>query len=317
MFDEKILKQALEWLFLLQSARCSDTDRQRFDHWHQANSAHQAAYAEAQRLWAQFDQLKAATDLPELKKIRRSSRKNHGARALRIVGLFMVSAALITGGWMEYRAETLTYTTHLGEQRSFMLSDGSTVKLNTDTRLHVRISPLSRKLILEHGEALFDVQHEWLRSFIVETEALKIRDLGTRFNVKLQPEASTIAVLQGAVDINGQRLDEGFQLTFHANNSQIVQQVVDFEQVEAWQHGRLVFRRAPLRNVAAELERYHPVRFAFADPTLARETLSGSFASGDLTLFLEAVQEILPVSAQQIPQEKLILLDWASRKTKK
>ncbi|MBK6618765.1 MAG: FecR domain-containing protein [Nitrosomonas sp.] len=320
--QEKLLKRALEWFFLLQSEHCSDEDRQRFDRWYQASEANRAAYQNAEKLWSQLDQLKNAAELPELFRTRQSPYKKRAVRALGISVLLLAASLLITAGWSEYQSETLTYTTRLGERQEIILTDGSMVKLNTDTRLHARISLLSRTLQLERGEVWFDVQHEWLRPFIVETGKLKIRDIGTQFNVRLgniglQSETSTVAVLQGAVEINGERLGEGYQHTYRSfpdGNRQIVQQVIDIEQVEAWQHDRLIFRQTSLHDVAIELQRYHPIRFVFADTALADKTISGSFAANDLALFLEGLEKILPVKVTQIPREQLIRLDW--RKTR-
>lgn len=320
--QQQLLKRALEWFFLLQSEHCSDEDRQRFDHWFQANEANQAAYQEAERLWSQLDQLKSAAELPELVRMRRPQRKSRAARTFGIAGLLLVTSLLITAGWSEYHAETLTYITRLGEQQDVILTDGSRVKLNTDTRLYVRVSLLSRTLRLEQGEALFDVQHEWLRPFIVETRQLTIRDIGTRFNVRLndiglQSETDTVSVLQGAVEINGERLNDGHQRTYrsHSDGSLvIVEQVVDTERIEAWQYNRLIFRQTSLHDVTAELQRYHPVRFAFADPALADKTISGSFAANDLALFFDGLEKILPVKATHIPGEQLIRLDWRKKR---
>jgi len=58
-----------------------------------------------------------------------------------------------------------------------------------------------------------------------------------------------------------------------------------------WVNGQLVFRRTSLREVAAELERYHPVQFTFADPKLAQETLSGTFNSDDMIRFCTPLRQ--------------------------
>jgi len=319
--QQQLLKRALEWFFLLQSEHCSDEDKQRFDQWLRANEANQVAYQEAERLWSQLDQLKSAAELPELVRMRRPQHKSRATRTLGISGLLLVASLLITAGWNEYHAETLIYVTRLGEQQDVILTDGSTVKLNTDTRLHARVSLLSRTLRLEQGEVLFDVQHEWLRPFIVETGRLKIRDIGTRFNVRLDNaglpgETSTVAVLQGAVEINGARLNEGFQRNYRSHpdgGPAIVEQAADTERIEAWQHGRLIFRQTSLHDVAAELQRYHPVRFVFTDPILVDKTISGSFAANDLSLFLDGLEKILPVKVTHLPGEQLIRLDWRKK----
>ncbi|MDD5577830.1 MAG: DUF4974 domain-containing protein [Methylobacter sp.] len=74
---------------------------------------------------------------------------------------------------------------------------------------------------------------------------------------------------------------------------------VKAEKLTPWVNGKLVFKRMPLREVAAELEHYHPVQFIFADPKLAQETLGGTFDSADIDPFLHALETILPVRAKR------------------
>lgn len=311
--DERLLKQALEWFFLLQSDNCTDENRQQFNRWYYKNTAHQAAYAHAERLWSELNQLKEQTSIPGLKEARRIRPKRSPARALGLAALTLVASALISIGWMEYNAETVTYVTRTGEQQTVTLIDGSSIDLNTATRLQVRISLFQRQIILDAGEAIFDVHHEWLRSFNVKAGNLTIHDIGTRFNVRLHNDAVSVAVLQGAVEINGERMNEGYQRNYQPGSGLSHSQPVDAEQIEAWRHGRLIFRQSPLREVVAELERYHSVRFLFADPSVARETLSGTFDSSDLDLFLASVEKILPVKVEHLPQEQVFLLDWARK----
>jgi len=78
---------------------------------------------------------------------------------------------------------------------------------------------------------------------------------------------------------------------------------VEADQLNAWVNGQLIFKRTPLREVTAELERYHPVQFTFADPRLAQETLSGTFNSDDINPFLHALETILPIQAKRNGQQ--------------
>ena len=312
--NEHLLKQALEWFFLLQSESCTDENRQQFNLWYHQNATHQAAYAHAERLWSDLNQLKEKKDIPGLREARRTRPKRSSARALLGLSAFiLVMSVLASVGWMEYSTETVTYMTRTGEQQTVILSDGSSIYLNTATRLQTRISPLQRKIILDAGEASFDVHHEWLRSFSVQAGNLTIHDIGTRFNVRLQNDAVSVAVLQGAVEINGERMDEGYQRNYQPGVGLSHMRPIDIEQVKAWKHNRLIFRQSPLREIVTELERYHSVRFLFADPAIARETLSGTFDTNDLDLFLTSVEKILPVKVQHFPEEQMFLLDWARK----
>lgn len=295
----------------MQSENCTHEDRRKFNRWLGQNEAHQAAYAHAERLWTETGQLKAAFDIPGLSEARQRRPKRLTPHLSGWIAGFLLGCAMTGIGWLEYNTETVTYATRLGKKRDIVLADGSAVAMNTATRMHVRISPLQRKITLDTGEAAFDVRHETFRSFTVHADKLRIRDIGTRFNVRRQQDAITVTVLQGAVEINGMRLDEGYQLHATAHASTMLPQPADIARIEAWQHGRLIFRRAPLRDVAAELERYHPIHFMFADPAIARETVSGTFDVDDLALFLNSLEKTMPVRIKRLQDSQSLLIDWA------
>jgi transmembrane sensor len=314
--NEQLLEQALEWFFMLQSEDCTDEDRQRFNLWYRQSEENQAAYAHAECLWSDLDQIREEGDIPGLKSARRARPRRSAARMLGMSVLLLVSSALAVAGWMEHSAETITYSTRKGERQAVVLDDGTAVDLNTATRLHATISLLRRKIVLDQGEAIFDVRHESLRPFTVQAGDLAIRDIGTRFSARRHGDAVSVAVLQGAIEINGERVEEGHQRNYLPDTGLSSIQPIDAEQVEAWKHGRLVFRKSPLRDVIAELERYHSVRIVFADPSLARQTLSGTFDIDDLELFLASVEKILPVQVQVLLEEgeRMFLMEKTRRK---
>lgn len=312
--DEQLLKQALKWFFLLQSEHCTDKDRRKFNRWFCKNEAHQTAYAHAERLWSETDRLKETPDIPGLREARQRRPKHQPAGILGWALFFLISSALMSIGWLEYSAETITYSTRLGEQRLISLADGSRINMNTATRLHVRISYLQRKITLDTGEAVFDVAHETWRPFVVHTDKLQIRDIGTRFNIHKQQDEISITVLEGAVEIDGVRLDEGYQQHYSSRSDHAILRPVDTEQIAAWQRGRLIFRQTPLAAVTAELERYHPVHFIFTDPAIAHETLSGTFGTRDLPLFLSSLEKALPVRVKKLPDGQTLLIDRINKK---
>jgi transmembrane sensor len=314
--NEHLLEQALEWFFMLQSEDCTDEDRRRFDAWYHQSEQNRAAYAHAGRLWSSLDQIKEQKDIPGLKKARTRHSRRSATGVLGMFALLLVSSALAVIGWTEYSATTMTYSTGQGERQVVLLDDGTSLDLNTATRLHARISLLQRRIVLDQGEAIFAVRHESLRPFSVQAGDLAIRDIGTRFSVRRHDDNVSVAVLQGAIEINGERMDEGYQRNYRRDTGLSSLQPIDSEQVEAWKHGRLVFRKSPLKDVIAELERYHPVHIVFADPSIANRTLSGTFDIDDLELFLASVEKILPVQIRLLPEEgeRSFLVERARKK---
>lgn len=110
----------------------------------------------------------------------------------------MVAIALILG-WPLYSKPH--YVTSVGEQRSWRLDDGSVVYLNTHSRLDVEFSKTVRQVRLLEGQALFVVEHDTARPFIVDTGTASIRAIGTQFDVYRRSTGTEVAVVEGVVQV--------------------------------------------------------------------------------------------------------------------
>lgn len=313
-YNNQQFKQAATWFVRLQSEQCSEQDQQLFNAWLAKNPAHCAAYSKAEQLWGDFDTLKTL-DVPALNAARTT--KPSKSRLSTIASLLLATTAL-AAVYTEYSAETQTYTTKHGEHQHIVLADNSQIDLNTDTQLQVKISLLQRQVVLLQGEALFTVAHEPLRTFTVQADTLRIRDIGTRFNVYSKPERISVAVLEGEVElddgqnISHESLSAGKQRVYNKTTGLGQSETVTADTVTAWLKGHLVFKHTPLNQVTTELERYHAVKFVFSNPELAQETLSGTFEANNLEPFLHGIESVLSIRTKQ--QGKTILLQKTKKK---
>ncbi|MEJ1966665.1 MAG: FecR domain-containing protein [Gammaproteobacteria bacterium] len=114
--------------------------------------------------------------------------------------MVLIGGALLS--WYElYRATE--YSTEVGEQRSVRLSDGSTVQLNSRSKLRVRFDPSQRVVELIEGQALFHVAKNAARPFIVRSAQTSVRAVGTRFDVYKKQAGPVVTVIEGRVAVSG------------------------------------------------------------------------------------------------------------------
>lgn len=308
-FSQRALEQAITWFVALQDEACEQTTRERFQQWLSQHESHVAAYARAEHLWGNLDQL-VTDDIPGLKAARAAQPRQWRSAISAGVGLLCI--AIAAGWWLDYRVEAIELATGIGERRNLTLADGSQIQLNAATRLSAKVSWCRRQVVLQQGEAMFDVAHRTFPSFSVQVGNMRILDIGTRFDVHMRSDDSQVSVLEGEVELKrdgallGDSLKAGFSRRFDKSGRLQAVQVANADQADAWLNGRLLFDRAPLSEVAYELERQHDLSFVFADPSLANETLSGSFDAADLKPFLNAVEKILPIRVQH--QHKKVIL---------
>src|SRR5688500_15973040 len=195
MSSEQIDREAAEWLARLDSQPESEALRAQFESWRSLDARHAAAYLRLSIAWARMDRL-SALSAGQSSVDSDKSRNAIGyewRRAAIAAGfvLLTISAVVFVKG---LSGETLT--TQVGGFARTRLTDGSTVELNTGTRLTVHVDDESRRVELVAGEATFSVAHDPTRPFIVTAGEATVRALGTRFNVRRRVESVDVLVTQ-------------------------------------------------------------------------------------------------------------------------
>jgi ferric-dicitrate binding protein FerR (iron transport regulator) len=110
--------------------------------------------------------------------------------------LLMIAAA---SAWIYTQRDT--YTTGIGEQRSIALADGSTVDLNSRSKLRIRYTDNERDVELLKGQAVFRVAKDHTRPFVVEANGTRVRAVGTQFDVYRKTSDTIVTVLEGRVAV--------------------------------------------------------------------------------------------------------------------
>jgi transmembrane sensor len=239
----------------------------------------------------------------------RRSRREQGrawaAGATVTAAVFLLGAG---GAWIYSNARP-SYATRVGEQRLVRLADGSTVRLDTATRIDVAFSRASRTIRLAHGQAFFDVAHDAARPFLVTAGPLTVRAVGTRFDVRAGAQP-TVTLVEGVIEVRRQgrhpqswTLRAGQQLIAAA----AAPRPVDAAAATSWTSGRVVFENVPLSAAVAEINRYCAHKIILRAPALAQAPVSGSFETGDAAAFVAAESDLHGLRADQLPDGDIAL----------
>lgn len=203
------------------------------------------------------------------------------------------------GAWLLRPAGPIEYTTAVGEQREITLADGSAVTLAPASRLVVesKYGRPTRKVSLA-GRAWFVVTHDDAKPFQVATEGALVEDLGTAFEIQTAGAGVRVAVAEGAVAIHRQdaasvTLGPGDVARVDGPGQTLVDHAVAVDRVTSWRSGTLDFDDRPLRDVAAELERWYAVSFTLG-AELAEKRFTGPIPTGQLPQALEILGAAFP-----------------------
>lgn len=330
-------EQAVHWIVRLHSGSALSGDRQEFDAWLASSPEHRREFDTVSRMWRVLDDTQPLlqSEIQKAEELwadhdanrRPASRWPWGTwerAAIVSMGLLLL---LVTAWWWTDLPETILYETAKGAQRQVALADGSTVKLNTDTRLAVEFSRHERVIRLERGEAWFTVSHDERRPFIVQVANSTIRDIGTQFIVNKSPDGVLVSVWEGIVqvDVSEHRADTpmsrpavlyaGQQLSYGTDGRMSDIHVFDRDRVGSWKEGKLVFRSQPLKQVLAEISRYRPEDIRLLDQTLNEFPVSGVFNIQELDHAIDTLQLALPIHAERV-RNNLIIIEPAPAESK-
>ena len=317
-----ISDQALRWFVRLHSGEATAFDRQHYEAWLAQSFTHQQEYRRVASTWRHLDELKS-TCLPELVEAKAYWETHSRAAARRIWRPLRISAMIaallalvIAGGWWWtiLRVEVTAYHTARGEQRTVKLADGSTIEMNTDTMLSVQLSGRFRKVVLEHGEALFAVAHE-PRSFDVIAGAGTTRDIGTQFSVYKQPDQVVVAVIDGSVEVtvdsapgkDRRVLTKGSRMSYTDGGLIFPVEALDPHTITAWRHGKLIFESMSLADAIQEVGRYWAGDIQLTDPALAELKITGIFNVKEIETFFQAIEQILPVKVTHVKGRHVLI----------
>lgn len=199
-------------------------------------------------------------------------------------------------------SNTQSVTTGFGDHKKVTLPDGSTVVLNSGSTLlfSKKFEGNVRKVALT-GEAFFDIKKNIDKPFIVTTNHIKIKVLGTSFNIKSYPddEKTETTLVTGKVEVIQNKKKESVFLkpseraTFYTNNNKISVDSVNSYNIVAWQEGKLIFDKTPLKQVVSDLKRNYNVEFMIMSDSLFKYKYTGKFDN----LTLEEVLELLKISS--------------------
>jgi transmembrane sensor len=204
---------------------------------------------------------------------------------------------------------TLHLATRHGEQLTQRLPDDSVLHLNTNSAVSVRYSRNERLVILESGQAAFEVTHAAQRAFRVQAGAAQIIDLGTKFDVRLEQGSTLVTVIEGRVNVgattSGQEqsppyieLDADQQIRVARGAWPAMPVAVDARGTTAWMHRQIVFHDEKLEQVAAEFNRYQSKPIEIVTPELRTMRISGVFAIDDSEAFIAFLRSLKGVRVE-------------------
>ena len=236
----------------------------------------------------------------------------------RIAAIFILQVILTSLAYFYFQSENKTSESAfaeiqcpLGARINFVLPDGTTGYLNGGSRLGYSVDFTESRNVNVTGEAYFDVFHDPDHSFVVHTENLGVKVLGTKFNlISYQDDRTEEIILnEGSVEVlapSGKvlsRIKPNQMFTLEKEKMVYRIDEVDPEQYSSWVDGKLVFKNEGMEKVAKRLGRWYNADIIIDDEELLEYTYKATFIDEDLEEVLKLIALTAPIKFEEIKRK--------------
>ena len=318
--DDAVMTEAAAWFARMRGPSAAALAA---DHalWLAQSPANRRAYAHISRIFAGSAVLRRSSRFGA-----QARRRNAPQRTGRRAGLALTTAAVLAlafvglGLWMpawrnspsavEVAAQILS--TQRGEIRRFALADGSSVVLDTASRIEVRFDRAERHLRLVAGRARIMLARDE-RPCSIEAGAGQIATHSATLDVALGPGLQfTVAVYEGTAQVRPRRPGTGFASRWLIKGEVLSLGARDLAEPRsspapggandfAWPTGWAEYRSIPLAELVAQANRYATRPIMLDDPGLGRLEVTGRFHLADSEAFTSRLAALFDLAIVREP----------------
>jgi len=198
--------------------------------------------------------------------------------------------------WVEIKAPAWT-------RAQFSLPDGTTGWLNSNSSVKYNGNFNADRQVTLTGEAFFDVFKDKKRPFIVNTNEVNVKVLGTRFNIASYKNENNVEVVleEGKLVFNDKEMNKSYTMrpndlvVYDKTLRDFSSEVVDPRKYLSWTEGKLEFRNDPIDVIARRLERWYDVDVEINGIISQQQRLRATFIDDSLEEVLYLLKRTLPI----------------------
>lgn len=243
--------------------------------------------------------------------------QNKQKRILRMHNWMKYAAALTAlvfigtgvGVWLQQHKSTqemLVAVANEGMVKEVVLPDGSKVWLNNAAVLqYPREFSGNRRNVHLEGEAYFEVTKDRQRPFTVESDAMRVRVLGTNFNFKSDRHCriAEATLIEGEIEVKGNKeegmviLAPGQRAELNKSSGRLTVKQVDAKMDAVWHDNLIPFQKADIFAISKALERFYNVKIILSPDIQLDKTYSGVLKrKSDIGSVLKSLQNSIPIN---------------------
>lgn len=230
--------------------------------------------------------------------------------AASLLVLFTIGYNLLTGSHSSEQIAWIEISTPKGVRDSVLLSDGSKIFLNggSDLKYPRQFTGDTREVSFT-GEGYFEIAKNAKKPFLINTELIEVKVLGTKFNLKAYANDMSVETIleEGRVQVKHSASNQILDMkpndcvTFNKQMNTFSTKQVDPLVATMWRSGKYSFHSTPFPEFAQTLERGFGVTFIIENPDVASRHFTGEFIRGES---IDEILNILKISSKLNYQKK-------------
>ena len=225
-------------------------------------------------------------------------------------------------------------------RKKIILPDGTNVWLNTNSKIQYDDAMLQKdhRDVRLYGEAFFDVAKDKKHPFIIRTQKITIKVLGTAFNVKAYPDdhITETTLMRGLIElslnsnpqqhillrpkeklalkegISPKHIDESGNVQIH--NKLVIENIEpveisnrDYFEETSWVQNKLVFKNESFKELAPRLEKWFNITFQINNKAVEDYRFTGILENETINQALSEMQIIRPFKFKITANDKVII----------
>ncbi len=200
------------------------------------------------------------------------------------------------------------------EPKTGQLLDGTRAVLNRNTQVHYRYNPRKKeRTVTLQGEAFFDIQARPGETFTLETDELRVRDIGTAFNVRALPGSDTVEIIveTGLVQAytatdRGILIRESEKGFYRKSTKTFWKEAAPQPNDLAYKTKVLVFNNTDLRTVVKTINTVYGARIA-VQAAIENCRITAEFKDQKLEFVVDVIAETLGLSVEKQGPKDFVL----------
>ncbi|MFC4314367.1 FecR family protein [Steroidobacter flavus] len=313
--SQDIDRIAAEWVARLDRAPLTAAEADELKHWLIGDRRRRGAFIRAKALWIRSESAGALGPQydpedfqPAVEDEPQAAPVEPRRRVINWSGMLAASLVIVVMLVATLQMPT-AYATAKGEMRTVPLGDGTTITLNTDTRIKVYEDEGHRRIRVLRGEVLIEGAGATVPTF-VEVDGKHLEAATATFVVrKLEGQTAQVLVKDGHVVLGEEKQAAAIPLAANTGASLLSGKergwqlrALSFGQLGrelAWREGKIALQGETLVEAVALYARYSDTPIVIADPALAQLPVTGLFAVNNPLGFSRAVANVFGAEVRQ------------------